>query len=171
MCISAVTPISYRFSSHVGTFIPVVSFQFPPLPRPRAFSFHRCCPVAASFRCQCLYISLSFLPVSSSFPLSFQFLYSLHECSFGDVSTLFCSLHTSAPHLYPHIIPISHSACVHHFLPDRCRSWSIRDIAFSTFSAGNQKKCFHTHKLLPYFSVYLNTQGHGHGSFFLYPSS
>lgn len=81
---------------------------------PTAFRFHRCCLAAASFRCHCPYLFLVLLPVSSSFSLSFsQFLYSLHECSFGDVSTLVCSLHSPAPHLYS-----TFSYLVHHFLPN-----------------------------------------------------
>lgn len=77
----------------------------PPVPTlPGHFVF----TAAASFRCHCPY--LGFLPVSSSFSLSFsQFLYSLHECSFGDVSTLFCSLRSPAPHLNSTFSPLSPS--------------------------------------------------------------
>lgn len=79
---------------------------------------------------------------------------------------------------HQHPILISHSPYLTFCL---CPSFSTRwmpelkpqehDLQHSLHRQEKKKVCFYTHKVLPYFSVYLNTQGHGPGCFFLYPLS
>lgn len=155
VCIGAVTPISSHFSS-VGTFIPGGVLQFPPS---QGISFspllpHFAATARISASCLCLLPfpcpSLSFCTASTNVALV-MFLLSFAVCA----------------HQHPILIPHS-PHLVYHFLPDGCLNWSIWDMTFSISSTGKEITCFCTHKVFPYFSVYLNTQGHGPVCFFLY---